>query len=64
MTRNDYISEIERFKTVLTALDCTHRLKGNIYTPAEIQAARKALKILEQLIEVGLYDFKKQRERC
>lgn len=61
MTKTNYIQEIQRFRAVLTALDCTHRLNGNIYTPAEIQAARKAIKMVEQLVEIGLYEM---REKC
>ena len=59
MGRNDYLAEIARFKATLTALDCTHRLNGHQYTPAEILNVRRAIGTLEQLVDVGLYDFKK-----
>lgn len=61
MTRTDYINEISRFKSVLSALDAQHRLNGHQYTPSDIQNVRKALTVLEQLVTVGLYDVKEQK---
>lgn len=57
MNRSDYKREIERFKAVLTALDATHRLNGHVYTPAEIKNARKAVRMLGQLVDVGAFDL-------
>ena len=57
MTRTDYLNEISRFKHVLSALDAQHRLNGHQYTPSDIQNLRKALTMLEQLVETGLYDI-------
>jgi len=57
MNREGYIKEVTHFESVLKALDATHRLNGHIYTPAEIQGARKAVRLLKQLIEVGVYDM-------
>jgi len=58
MTREDYIKEVARFESVLKALDATHRLNGHIYTPIEIRGVRKAVRLLKQVIEVGVYDTK------
>lgn len=58
MTRDQYLAEFNRFNEVLRVLDATHRLNGNIYTPAEIQSVRKAVRILDRLVDVGVYDFK------
>lgn len=60
MTRTDYLNEIQHFKTILSQLDAQHRANGNAYTPSDIQDVRKALTILEQLVNVGLYDAKEQ----
>ncbi len=60
MTRTDYLNEINHFKHVLSALDAQHRLNGHQYTPAEIQSVRKSLRVLEQLVEVGLFDIKQK----
>lgn len=60
MTRTDYLNEISRFKRVLDALDFQHRLNGHQYTPSEIQSVRKSLRVLEQLVEVGLFDIKRE----
>lgn len=62
MTREQYLAEIDRFKSVLTALDATHRLNGNVYTPSDIQQARKAVCMLKLMVETGIYDFKTQLE--
>lgn len=62
MTRTDYLNEISRFKHVLSALDAQHRLNGHLYTPSEIQNVRRALTVLEQLVETGVYDVKKVAE--
>lgn len=59
MTRTDYLNEISRFKHVLSALDAQHRLNGHPYTPSEIQNARRAITVLEQLVETGVYDVKR-----
>ena len=63
MKRTDYIREIEHFQAVLTALDAQHRLNGHLYTPAEIVNVRKPLALLKQLVEVGLYDLKCEKEQ-
>lgn len=57
MKRTDYLNEINHFKHVLSALDAQHRLNGHQYTPSEIQNVRRSLKVLEQLVETGLYDI-------
>jgi hypothetical protein len=57
MNKQDYMREIGRFNSVLNALDATHRINGHVYTPAEIKNARQAVKMLAQLVEVGLYEM-------
>lgn len=59
MTRTDYLDEIAHFKHVLSALDAQHRLNGHQYTPSEIQNVRRALNVLEQLVQTGVYDVNK-----